>query len=1452
MTIDSSQHAHESVEREDRFSVSPPEMISPLDAQLGERLRLLEEAVTERVHAEQEFADQFGTAADAEQEALARNLAAVVQAQDHEESALRARFDQQRRAAETEHVSRKAEAERVVREAVARIQREARDETDRVTRQHEESRWVATSVLDETAEESPKRQFDRIRAGVDKTRIQQQAECAALDEAVRDIAEAHDWSTEPADVPVVEARDLEAFAAEFHRAAADARDALVTYRRLTLPRLFQGWRPLVAFVVMVAVCGIVASLLLSPSWFGLSLVRTSPQWQGIAWGASTAVSAVLLVVLYAVSSRQRFDAFARLRDGAAAAGVLHQHWAHLALQELQLREREYESHRKQRGLQLERQLDRYDVVHQQTLAEITSRTRSMVEALQSDFATESRSLDAERDRELAEMDRQFQDQQTHLTQDFVHRRTSAQAALDGYLTERDQLRQQSWSHIATDWFDRVAAFEQFAEALQRESQTENRDWNELADLSWRHPRTIPSAIRIGEFAVDLADLDSGVPSREDLRPPRTRFVVPARLPFPGSPSLLLETKGVEGRREAVHAMQAALLRMLTLIPPGKLRLTVLDPMGLGESFSGLMHLADFDELLITSRIWTETGHIDARLAELTEHMENVLQKYLRNEFATIEEYNQFAGEVAEPYRVLVVADFPSKFSEQAARRLMSIAASGPRCGVYLLMSVDRTATMPNAFDLSAIEASANAFVWRSRTDTRSTPLLTELPSHDAAKTSRKINQFSAFYPKARLLGRWPLTVDAPPPPDLFTQIVKNVGEASKDVRRVEVSFSRIAPKPEEVWTKDSRSGIDIPLGRAGATKLQHLRLGKGTSQHMLVAGKTGSGKSTFFHTLITNVALYYSPEEVELYLVDFKKGVEFKAYAPSDRGERDERYSIHDGLPHARVIAIESDREFGVSVLQRLDAILNERGELFRRVGVQDIAGYRDRVQGSETSAQRGTSSATFDARRSTLESPLPRILLVIDEFQEFFVEDDRYSQQAALLLDRLVRQGRAFGVHVILGSQTLGGAYSLARSTLGQVAVRVALQCSDADAHLILSEDNTAARLLTRPGEAIYNDANGLVEGNHPFQIAWLPDEERAGYLGVIQHFARERGFRISPPIIFEGNVPSDPARNLELTSLVAGVGQSEWAEQHPEPVPLAPRMWLGESVDIGPPTSVSFPPQSGANVLIVGADASGATGILTTALIALAAQRRCDAQLRATNDAPGAGLSSDDTMRSSNRTANFFVFDGSPPGSVESEVWKNVAAAIGSDVRLVTPQTASEAIEELASERRRRDTALGEGHVPLFLLIAGVSKFRDLRKSDDDFSLSGFGASSEDAAPATGRMFADLLAEGPPLGMHTLLWADSYSNVDRWLSRQSLREFELRVAFPMNAADSSNLIDSPAASRLGVHRALLYREETGAAAKFRPYGLPTPAWLDTVRDVFETHQELEVVTDLEGFHIT
>src|SRR5262249_18218257 len=118
------------------------------------------------------------------------------------------------------------------------------------------------------------------------------------------------------------------------------------------------------------------------------------------------------------------------------------------------------------------------------------------------------------------------------------------------------------------------------------------------------------------------------------------------------------------------------------------------------------------------------------------------------------------------------------------------------------------------------------------------------------------------------------------------------------------------------------------------------------------------------------------------------------------------------------------------------------------------------------------------------------------------------------------------------------------------------------------------------------------------------------------------------------------------------------------------------------------------------------------------------------------------------------------------------------------------------------------------------------DLRKQEDDF---GFSRREEKPNPA--KQFGNILREGPSVGVHTLVWCDSLNNLTRTFDRQTLREFELRVLFQMSATDSSNLIDSPLASKRGMHRALSHREEQGKLEKFRPYGLPWESWLDWVR---------------------
>jgi hypothetical protein len=187
--------------------------------------------------------------------------------------------------------------------------------------------------------------------------------------------------------------------------------------------------------------------------------------------------------------------------------------------------------------------------------------------------------------------------------------------------------------------------------------------------------------------------------------------------------------------------------------------------------------------------------------------------------------------------------------------------------------------------------------------------------------------------------------------------------------------------------------------------------------------------------------------------------------------------------------------------------------------------------------------------------------------------------------------------MHVLLGSQTLGGSYSLPRATMGQMAIRIALQCNEADSALILSEDNTAARLLTRPGEAIYNDANGMVAGNNPFQVVFLNDERRERYLGALRRLAdRRTDIPALPRVVFDGNEAADPAGNAILAELLRD------GTVHGNP-PVGPLAWLGDAIAIKDPTAAIFRRQGGANLLIVGQREDLGVSLLAMSLVSLAA---------------------------------------------------------------------------------------------------------------------------------------------------------------------------------------------------------------------------------------------------------
>lgn len=627
-------------------------------------------------------------------------------------------------------------------------------------------------------------------------------------------------------------------------------------------------------------------------------------------------------------------------------------------------------------------------------------------------------------------------------------------------------------------------------------------------------------------------------------------------------------------------VERLVLQLMAALPARQLVVSAFDPRGLGDSVKFLFGLGDVASRIIGEKVKTTERELDVLLQESEEHIAFVNQRFLQGEYDTLTAYNEAAGDVAEPYRILLLFGFPHGFtrggSQDFAERLDKIIMSGPRAGVFTVIVGDgpdldapplRSDRLPRLLAGLEVATSELSKVLPWMGDTVSG--LTQRPqsafhhssgaflrSHSERATGSTDVEHCWFF-----LHLGPLDVAIAE--SLLRRVVGNALSAN-DVqvspgrvaelqraaeRRQEETLGRPArdvadPRDRSTWWgATSVDGVSVPFGRLGARNIAELRFDD-SSFGALVGGRPGSGKSVLLHAVIMGLALRYDPRELELYLLDFKEGVEFKQYA-SFR------------LPHARVVAIESEREFGVAVLESLDAEMRRRGELFRAAGAageQNLAAYR-----------RATGAA------------LARCVLIVDEFQQLFEKPDRLATRASELLESLVRRGRAFGVHVMLASQTLSGMDALPKHILRLIPTRIALQSNEADSRLLLAEDNPDAQLLTRAGEGILNLKQGMQEANQRFQAAYWSAEDRASALGVLHTLARPGGS--GGPVVFEGQA-------------AASVDDHVSREGAADAIPI------GLPMTLDGPVHAALRREPGGNVLIVEEDPGLlATGVAVTA---------------------------------------------------------------------------------------------------------------------------------------------------------------------------------------------------------------------------------------------------------------
>ncbi len=531
------------------------------------------------------------------------------------------------------------------------------------------------------------------------------------------------------------------------------------------------------------------------------------------------------------------------------------------------------------------------------------------------------------------------------------------------------------------------------------------------------------------------------------------FLLPKVYPFPPKSLYIEHEKDGQFLREM-------LMRLLSSVPLVQLEVILVDALSLGGIFNLERRLLDKNnDFIYQQRILTESKEIEEALKHLYEYLKVNLQEKLAG-FRDFAHYNEYATDPL-PLKALFLSGVDA-LSKDALYYLEKIMRFDSKNGFLSFVNFESEKNNQSAEDLKRY-----AEFFKDRTSFERLKYLSVEVINDQGIKSQHMKDFAdkikAYYEKKKVVKR-----------------------ELKDLQ-----------KEQDFWTKSSQSKVSVPVGWDINHKEVCFEIGE-AQNHTLICDHSGSGKSNFLHVLIQNLAFYYAPNEVQLFLLDYKEGVEFNAYTNPTI------------LEHARLVSVASSVGFGVGFLSWLDKEMKKRGELFKQSDVKDLSDYRKHEK-------------------------MPRLIVVVDEFQVLFSESStKEKERAERYLTTILKKGRSYGVHLILATQTMRGA-DINRSLMAQIANCIALPMDAEDSDSILGDD--VACELVRP-EGIFNNNGGHKKYHTKMSIPKAPDDFKP-FIKKIHGEFNQRNLAPIEHKIYNGETPLEMPNTLKANEMRLHLGK-------------------------------------------------------------------------------------------------------------------------------------------------------------------------------------------------------------------------------------------------------------------------------------------------------------------------